>query len=239
MEKAHGFVVNLTDDGESSVGLAFVYLIQSLIILSVITFTVSTIPDLEIGMQVFLEEIEMVIVVFFTIEYALRIYAAEKPWSFVFSFYGLVDLIAIVPFYVALGVDLRVIRIFRMLRALRFLKLVRYNKAARRYRRALSLIWEELVLFLTVSFMFLYLAAVGIYYFENTAQPEIFTSVFHSMWWALTSLTTVGYGDMSPITVGGKIFTYFVLMIGLGTVAVPTGLLATALIQAIREEKEG
>jgi voltage-gated potassium channel len=84
--------------------------------------------------------------------------------------------------------------------------------------------------------IFLYLTAEGIYYFENAAQPDKFTSVFHSMWWALTSLTTVGFGDMYPVTVGGKIFTYFVLMIGLGTVAVPTGLLATALAQARREE---
>jgi len=82
----------------------------------------------------------------------------------------------------------------------------------------------------------LYLSAVGIYYFENAAQPDQFKSVFHSLWWAITTLTTVGYGDMFPITVGGKVFTFFVLMIGLGIVAVPTGLVASALSQAREED---
>ncbi|WP_320822401.1 potassium channel family protein, partial [Reinekea sp.] len=77
---------------------------------------------------------------------------------------------------------------------------------------------------------------VGIYYFEHVAQPELFKSVFHSLWWAITTLTTVGYGDMFPITVGGKIFTFFVLMIGLGIIAIPTGLLASALAEARKGE---
>jgi voltage-gated potassium channel len=82
----------------------------------------------------------------------------------------------------------------------------------------------------------LYLSAVGIYYFEHVAQPKQFKSVFHSLWWAVTTLTTVGYGDMYPITAGGKIFTFFVLMIGLGIVAVPTGLVASALSQVRKDD---
>ena len=80
--------------------------------------------------------------------------------------------------------------------------------------------------------MLLYLAGVGIYYFENTAQPEVYTSVFQSLWWAIATLTTVGYGDIYPITTGGKIFTTVILFIGLGIVAVPAGLVATALSEA-------
>ncbi len=83
----------------------------------------------------------------------------------------------------------------------------------------------------------LYLSAVGIYYFEHQAQPEQFKSVFHGLWWALATLTTVGYGDVYPITVGGKLFTFLILMIGLGVVAIPTGLVASALSQARNEEK--
>ena len=79
-------------------------------------------------------------------------------------------------------------------------------------------------------------AGVGIYYFEHAAQPEKFKSVFHSLWWAVTTLTTVGYGDMFPITAGGKLFTFLVLTIGLGIVAVPTGLVASALTNARRED---
>ena len=83
--------------------------------------------------------------------------------------------------------------------------------------------------------MLLYLSSVGIYYFESDAQPEQFKSVFHSLWWSVATLTTVGYGDVYPVTVGGKVFTFFVLMIGLGIVAVPAGLVASALAKA-REE---
>jgi voltage-gated potassium channel len=78
----------------------------------------------------------------------------------------------------------------------------------------------------------LYLAAVGIYYFENPAQPEVFKSVFHSLWWAIVTLTTVGYGDMFPVTTGGKVFTFVVLIIGLGLVSIPAGLVASSLSQA-------
>jgi len=117
----------------------------------------------------------------------------------------------------------------------RILKLFKYSKAIKQFHRALVIAKEELILFGFVAAIMLYLSAVGIYYFENAAQPEQFKSVFHSLWWAVTTLTTVGYGDMFPVTTGGKLFTFFVLMIGLGIVAVPTGLVASALSQARAE----
>src|SRR5690606_19969337 len=155
-----------------------------------------------------------------------------------FSFFGIVDLLAILPFYLASGLDLRAIRIFRLLRLFRILKLFKYNSALKRFHRALLIVREELIIFGFVAMIMLYLSAVRIYYFENDAQPDQFKSVFHSLWWALTTLTTVGYGDMYPITLGGRIFTFFVLMIGLGVVAVPTGLIASALGQVRREDGE-
>ena len=84
----------------------------------------------------------------------------------------------------------------------------------------------------------LYFAAIGIYYFEHDAQPAVFQSIFHSLWWAVTTLTTVGYGDMVPITPGGRFFTFLILLIGLGIIAVPAGLLASAL-NKVRREDEG
>ena len=89
-----------------------------------------------------------------------------------------------------------------------------------------------------VAAILLYLSAVGIYYFERDAQPQQYASVFHALWWAIVTLTTVGYGDIYPVTLGGRMFTFFVLVLGLGVVAVPTGLLASALSQAREEEEE-
>jgi len=86
--------------------------------------------------------------------------------------------------------------------------------------------------FLLVALLTLYVTAVGIYYFENEAQPEAFASVFHSLWWAVATLTTVGYGDVYPVTLGGRVFTFVLLIVGLGIVAVPAGLVATALSKA-------
>ena len=89
-----------------------------------------------------------------------------------------------------------------------------------------------MVLFFIVILIMLFIVSAGIYSFENEAQPEIFKSVFHSGWWSIVTLTTVGYGDVYPITLGGKVFTFFVLMIGIGVVAVQAGLVGTALSKA-------
>ena len=105
-----------------------------------------------------------------------------------------------------------------------------------RFARSFALAKEEFALFVIATMMILFLAAVGIYYFERDAQPEAFASVFHSLWWAVTTLTTVGYGDVYPITVGGRFFTYIVVMVGLGVIAVPASVLASALTRAREEE---
>lgn len=216
-------------------GKVFTFTIQSLIIVSLVTFSIDTLPDLSLNTRKYLWSIEVATVAIFTIEYLLRILIAERKMKFIFSFYGLVDLAAILPFYITSGLDLRAVRVFRLLRLVRILKLLKYSKAIDRFHRAFVIAKEELILFSFVAAIMLYLSAVGIYYFENSAQPEQFKSVFHSLWWAVTTLTTVGYGDMYPITAGGKLFTFIVLMIGLGIVAVPTGLIASALSQ-VREE---
>jgi voltage-gated potassium channel len=97
---------------------------------------------------------------------------------------------------------------------------------------------EEIVLFLVTASILFYLAGMGIYYFEHKAQPEVFRSMFDGLWWAVTTLTTVGYGDSYPITAGGKLFTFIILIIGLGIIAVPTGMVASALARARKEEDE-
>lgn len=83
-----------------------------------------------------------------------------------------------------------------------------------------------------VTMIFIFIASTGIYYFENEAQPDVFSSVIDSLWWAVVTLTTVGYGDVYPITIGGKVFTFFMLIVGVGIVTVPAGLVSSALSQA-------
>ena len=185
-----------------------------------------------------LQSIEAVCVIIFSIEYLLRIYAADKPFKYIFSFYGVVDLMAILPFYLTSFLDIRAVRVFRIFRVFRALKLVRYNRAMRRFHRAFQMIREELILFFMIALMVIFLAATGIYYFESEAQPEHFGSIPSSVWWSVVTLTTVGYGDAYPITAGGKMFTFFVLATGLGIVAVPAGLVATSLSKAREIEKE-
>lgn len=107
-----------------------------------------------------------------------------------------------------------------------------------RFNLAAKIVKEEIILFLIVTAIFIFLASAGIYYFENEAQPEVFSSIFHSAWWSIVTLTTVGYGDVYPITLGGKIFTFFILLIGVGIVTIPAGLVATALSKAREIEEQ-
>lgn len=215
----------------------FAWAIVCLILFSVVSFSIETLPNLDPGIRKFLEHADIVVVALFTAEYLYRIYSSPKKLSFIFSFYGLIDLLAILPFYLGLFVDLKSMRLIRLLRWLRILKLARYNSALVRFGRAIFYAKEELIIFTMASFVILYLAAVGIYHFEHEAQPENFRSLFDALWWAVATLTTVGYGDIYPITLGGRLFTFGVLMVGLGMIAVPTGIVASSL-SAIRREME-
>jgi voltage-gated potassium channel len=228
----------IIENNDTYHGRIFDLSIQALIVFSLITFSLETIPDLSDSARIILSYIEVFTVSIFTIEYLLRIVVADNKLKFIFSFYGLVDLFAIMPFYIFTAVDLRSVRILRLLRLFRTFKLFRYSVAIQRFHRALILAREELILFSIVATMLLYFSAVGIYYFEHEAQPDAFSSVFQSLWWAVATLTTVGYGDIYPVTTGGKLFTFLVLMVGLGLVAVPTGLVASALSTARVSEYE-
>lgn len=222
------------EQNDTKGGKYFDIFIQFLIILSILSFTIETIPEIPQELCNILNYFEIISVAIFTIEYLLRLIVADSKIKFIFSFYGLIDFFAILPFYVASGIDLRSIRIFRLFRLIRLFKLLRYSKAIIKYKNAFSLIKTELAVFLSATLFLLYVSSVGIYYFENSAQPELFSSVFHCMWWAISTLTTIGYGDMYPVTAGGKIFTSIIVIIGLGVVAVPTGLFASALTKGIQ-----
>jgi voltage-gated potassium channel len=234
MKKQIKDIVEINDNKRSRY---FSLFIQALILVSIITFSLETIPDLKPQTRTILQSIELFSVIVFTAEYVLRIYVADDKPKFIFSLFGIIDFLAIIPFYLSFGVDLRSLRALRFLRLFRVLKLVRYNKAMNHFTKAIKTAKEEIFLFIFITLILIYFSAVGIYYFENAAQPEHFSSIFDSLWWAIITLTTVGYGDVYPITIGGKVFTFFILMIGLGIVAIPTGIISSALTKSI-DKKE-
>ncbi len=228
---------NIIEDHTTKWGRIFDYFIQIMIFISLAAYAISTLPHNSERTKLILNRIEFISVMIFTIEYILRVYAAKRPFKYIFSFYGIIDLIAIAPFYFTASAQLLSLRAFRIFRIFRAFKLIRYNKALNRFHIAAKLVKEEIILFLIVTGIFLFLASAGIYYFENEAQPEVFSSIFASGWWSIVTLTTVGYGDVYPITTGGKIFTFFILMLGVGIVTIPAGLVASALTKA-RELEE-
>ncbi len=227
-------------DGRHPVlGRSVILLLYALIGFSTISIGIETLPDLPPWAPALFRAGETITVAVFTAEYVLRIAVAPKKLAYVRSFFGIVDLLAILPFYLGLGVDLRALRAFRLLRLFRLLKIARYHVAVQRLARAIHMVREELIVFATVAVFALYLCGIGIYYFEHTAQPKAFASVFDGMWWAAVTLTTVGYGDIYPVTPGGRMFTVLVLFIALGSIAIPTGLISAALTRLRTMEEDG
>ena len=224
------------EDSTTKIGRRFEIFIQTLILLSVVSFSLDTIPNISEELSQILQGFEIFSISIFSIEYLLRIYVSKKPLQYIFSFYGFIDLVAILPFYLNGVLDLRFLRAFRILRIFRVVRLIKYNDALKRFKKAFAIVKEEIILFFLITIVLIFITSAGIYYFEHEAQPEVFKSVFHSAWWSIVTLTTVGYGDVYPITLGGKIFTFFVLMIGVGIVTIPAGLVATALLKAIDNE---
>ena len=232
-------IVNGTD---TWAGRAFDWAIIVLIFYTIAALAYETMPALSEDARQFLQISEGVVTALFTLEYGVRCYLAERKRDYLFSFYGIIDFVAVLPFYLAffLGAEvavLRSLRAFRLLRIFRLLKLFRYSRASERLLSALAVCKEEFVLFFFTTLILLFLAAAGIYYFEHPSQPEAFSSILHSLWWAVVTLTTVGYGDVFPVTVGGRIFTFIILLIGLGVVAAPAGLIASALSN-VRETED-
>ena len=230
-------ISDIVQRSDTTPGRIFDWTVIGLILFSIVTLSIDTLPVLPRPLRFMLAMSEILVMVLFTLEYCLRVATAPRKLRYIFSFYGIVDLLAIIPFYLSLGtVDAQVLRIVRLFRIIRILKLTRYSRAMSRFQKAIALAKEEIVLFSVATAILLYLAAFGIYHFEHATQPEAFPSVLHSLWWATATLTTVGYGDVYPVTTGGRLFTFVVLMCGLGIVAVPAGLVAAALSRIRQNE---
>jgi voltage-gated potassium channel len=233
-----GRIIAILDGEDPKVGRGVALAIYALICASAVVIALETLPDLSPAMNTTLVVAEIVILAVFVIEYALRLTCSEDPLRYAFSFWGIIDFLAIVPALLFLLPDFTTIRAIRLLRILRLLKLFKANAALERISAAIERAKAEFAIFFFIAIVALYLAAVGIYHFEHEAQPDGFSSIPESLWWAIATLTTVGYGDVYPITVGGRIFTGLVLLIGIGIVAVPAGLITAALTEARPEDDD-
>jgi len=204
---------------------------QALIFASGLAISVETIPDLPGWAHAGLVRFELAILLIFVAEYVTRLVCAKRPLRYAFSFWGLVDLVSCLPLLVFVAPQLAAVRVLRLLRLVRLLKLLQTNAALQRLQIALRSVRGDLAVFAVLAFIVIYIAGVGIFIFEHNAQPEAFASIPISLWWAIVSFTTVGYGDIYPITPGGRIFTSVLLFVGLGVIAVPTALISSALIR--------
>lgn len=209
-----------------------VAVIASIVIMALETFALPT------GLKEALFVADAALSLAFVAEYLFRVATAENKRAYITSFFGIIDLIAIFPILVHALASARVIRLLRVLRVIRLLKLKRYSDALDRYRRALKLIAAEATLFAGVASVFILGFAFLIYEVEHELQPDKYGNIFDSVWWAVISLTSVGYGDVYPITDAGRMLTLAMVLTGMGIVAVPTALLASALSRVHDGEPE-
>ena len=223
---------------ETRAGFMFDLFIHLLILVSLAAYAIETLPNLSLYQIHLLNQLEKVSIIIFSVEYLLRVYTSRSRAGYVFSFYGLIDLLAILPFYLFMAVDMRSIRVFRLLRIFRLIKFLRFNNAIRLLVKSFNRVRDEILVFLFLMLMLIYISSVIIYHFEFPLQPDKFQSIFHSMWWSVTTVTTIGYGDMYPITFWGKLFASFLSIVGIVIVAVPTGLLASSLTIVMEEHRE-
>ena len=208
----------------------------SLIVVALGTTPLEASPGLTEGIRQAITWLELGILGFFTAEYVLRLWIAERPWKYALSFYGLIDLAAILPFYLASGSETTALRAVRLLRLIRLWKHRGYTRAWLRLSRALKESREEATIFLVASVLTLYIAAVGIHQFEADAQPEHFGTFAQSLWWAIGLLVDVDFGEIWPVTFGGKAFTAVIALVGIAIIALPAGLMASALTKVASEQ---
>ncbi len=245
-------IYNLVEKGAhgSKINLIFDYFILTLIVLNVTAVAIDTLTGLNAGILQFLRIFEIFSIVIFTIEFLMRLYisdithpASNKFYStlkFIFSPFGLIDLLAILPFYIPfiIKTDLRFLRILRLIRFFRIFKISRYNST-------LKLIWDvikekkaELQMTFFIAFLMLLVSAFLMYHVESPVQPDKFKNIFSSLWWAIATLTTIGYGDIAPITTIGKIISGIVAILGIGLIALPTGIISSGFVSKLNNPKK-
>jgi len=222
--------------------------ILSLIFLNVAAVIVGSVHSVQERWAAFLNVFETVSVVIFTAEYIARLWSCTADPRFGGRIRGrlrlavkamlIIDLLAILPFYLPfLGIDLRSLRVLRLLRVLRVAKVGRYYSSLNLIKHVFQSRKEELVLTSVLMVLLLVVSSSLLYYCENAAQPDAFSSIPATMWWAVATLTTVGYGDMYPVTLMGKLCASVISILGIGMFALPTGILGAGFVEAIQKKK--
>ncbi|MBC5991585.1 ion transporter [Pontibacter cellulosilyticus] len=224
-------------EAETPAGKWFDVVLLILILSSVIVVTLESVVELRREyLQLFLT-LEWVFTIIFTVEYFLRIYSSPKPLNYIFSFFGIVDLLSIIPTYLSLFVlgtqYFLVIRVLRLLRIARIFKLTRFINEGEVLSKALRASMAKIMVFLGVVLMIVLIVGSLMYVIEGAQSG--FTSIPKSIYWAIVTLTTVGYGDIAPSTTLGQILASFIMIMGYGIIAVPTGIVSVELAKSEKE----
>lgn len=227
---------------------AFDIAMLSLITLNVIAIIISTVESIYAVWGPVLDAFEQISLVVFAGEYVARLWSCtadpryQQPvlgrLRFALKPLSILDLLVILPLLLGLfNVDLRSLRALRLFRILRIVKIGRYATSLNQMQRVLSNKKEELVLTSILIVLLLIITSTLLYYVENPAQPELFASIPHTMWWAIATLTTVGYGDVYPVTLAGRLLAGVTALLGVGLVALPAGILGSGFVEAIQQTK--
>ncbi|MEN8156212.1 MAG: ion transporter [Bacteroidota bacterium] len=217
-------------------GKAFDVVLLTLIILSVSVVILESVSSLRDAHHDLFLQAEWIFTIVFSLEYILRVTTAPRPMKYITSFYGVIDLLAILPTYMALLFDqsavLLVIRALRLLRMFRVFKLGRYLKEAAILVRAFHLSIRKIIVFFGVVLTLVLILGSMIYLIEG--EENGFTSIPQSIYWAIVTITTVGYGDIAPATVLGKILASVAMLTGYSIIAVPTGIITMELSKVVK-----
>lgn len=242
-------IISRAEEGDKA-SKTFDRVIMTLIVLSILSIVLESFQPLAIKYHALFRGFEAVSVIVFTIEYILRIFTADYLFpdeehpriKYFTSFIAIIDLLAILPFFIPfISLDLRFLRMVRLLRLsklLRVFKLTRYMDAWAIIVKVIKQSSSQLIVSIALCLFVMLFSAIVMYTVENPAQPEQFPNVIRSLWWALCTLTTVGYGDVYPITAVGRLFASIISIVGIGIIAIPTGIIAVGFTSVINKEHE-
>jgi voltage-gated potassium channel len=223
-------------EAETPAGRVFDIMLLVVILASVIVVSLESVVDLRRQYLHIFQALEWAFTILFTIEYALRIYSSPKPLKYIFSFFGIIDFLAIIPTYLSLFVVgsqyLLVIRVFRLLRIARVFRLTRFVNEGQVLSKALRASLTKITVFLGVVLMMVVVVGAVMYVVEGRASG--YTSIPKSIYWAIVTLTTVGFGDITPVTPLGQFLASCLMITGYGIIAVPTGIVSVELANAER-----